>query len=260
LKEGAGVLRREVVLGGSLTFLWAGCGCACFAQEGPQKGCVVDDRLLDGMLGAQQSGWSFDINRDPVFGGSGDKDFDRALANTLARLCDMFTVLPGFAFFNEDQGPNAFASPSRRLKRVDGSVVFGQQLLGKLMAATEHPAGGVAAVCAHEFGHVLQYKRGLHRTLIAADGRVKRLELHADYLAGYFSGRRKLENPVFPAAVFANTQFNAGDNMLSHPQHHGTPEERGRAVVEGFKAAFHGKQSFDEAVASGVSYVGTLPP
>ena len=249
--------KRETVLGGALTLIWGSFPCDCSAQE-PQRGCTLDDAALDRKLGSKQDSWSFDINSDPVFGGSGDRQFDEALAHTLSRLCDLFAILPGFAFFNEDAGPNAFASPSQRLKRSDGSVVFGQQMLKKLMASPEHPAAGVAAVCAHEFGHILQYKRGIPNQLIGADRRVKRLELHADYLAGYFAGTRKRDNKDFPAAVFANTQFVNGDNMIQHPQHHGTPEERGQAVVEGFKTAFQSKLDINAAVTSGIAYVRSL--
>ncbi|WP_244633373.1 metalloprotease [Methylobacterium radiotolerans] len=233
--------------------------CAC-AQLQSGYGCYIDDAKLANGINGDESVWSFDLNRDPLSGGSGNRDLDQALAQTLSRICDTFDVLPGFAFFNEDQGPNAFASPSKRLKKADGSVVFGQQLLSKLLSAPEHPAAGIAAVCAHEFGHILQYKLNLTPRLIGADRRVKRLELHADYLAGYFSGRRKIDKPDFPAAVFANTQFAAGDNMLNNPQHHGTPEERGQAVVAGFKAAFNERKNLSDAISSGIQYVSTVTP
>ena len=253
------MLRRDCVIGGALFALpkLGGCQCA-FAQES-QRGCYVSDPTLRAKLGNETSGWAFNLDRDPVFGGSGDKDFDQALAHTLSRLSDLFAVLPGFAFFNEDQGPNAFASPSQRLRRSDGSVVFGQQLLRKLMSASEHPAARVAAVCAHEFGHIVQYKRGIDRILVGADQRVKRLELHADYLAGYFAGTRRLARSDFPAAVFADAQFNAGDNMVSNPNHHGTAQERGAAVSAGYIAAFRDKKTFDDAISAGIDYVRSVP-
>jgi predicted metalloprotease len=90
-----------------------------------------------------------------------------------------------------------------------------------------------AAVCAHEFGHVVQYRLGLARQLAMPNGEVKRLELHADFLAGYFAGRRKLENSGFPAAAFAATQDRFGDIAFNAPDHHGTSRERGAAVVAG---------------------------
>ncbi len=235
--------RRDLIIGGVTLASHPFWGCTCGSAQEPQRGCYVSDDALRQKLGVTDSGWSFNLETDPTFGGSGDKDFDRALAQTLSRLTDLFSILPGFAFFNEDEGPNAFASPSQRLGRGDGSVVFGQQLLKKLMSATEYPAARVAAVCAHEFGHIVQFKRGIDRVLVGADRRVKRLELHADYLTGYFAGTRRLAWNDFPAAVFADAQFNAGDNMTSHPNHHGTARERGEAVSAGYFAAYRDKEN-----------------
>ena len=141
-----------------------------------------------------------------------------ALAITLAKLSDLLGILPGFAFFNEGTGgQNAFASRSRRLGRDDGSVVFGQVMFGKLMQSQDSPELGVAAVCSHEFGHILQFKMDLQNRLVGPDGRVKRLELHADYLAGYFAGLRKRERADFPAAIFAQTQYDFGDTAYAEP-------------------------------------------
>lgn len=251
--------RRDLIIGGGILAsrpFWA---CACASAQEPQRGCYVSDGSLRQKLGSNNSSWSFDLNTDPTFGGSGNKEFDQALAQTLYRLTDLFSILPGFAFFNEDQGPNAFASPSKRLHRSDGSVVFGQQLLKKLMGFAEHPAARVAAVCAHEFGHIVQYKRGIDRVLVGTDGRVKQLELHADYLAGYFAGTRRLARSDFPASTFADAQFNAGDNMISHPDHHGTGEERGEAVSAGYFAAYRHKKTFEDAITAGIDYVKALP-
>lgn len=253
------MLRRNILAGGITFAIHHSVVCMCASAQVPQRGCYVSDESLRQKIGAESSGWAFNINTDPTFGGSGDKIFDQALAQTLSRLCDTFSVLPGFAFFNEDQGPNAFASRSQRLRRSDGSVVFGQQLLKKLMGASEHPAARVAAVCAHEFGHIVQQKRGIEEILVGNDERVKRLELHADYLAGYFAGTRRLARNDYPAAVFADAQFNAGDNMINHPDHHGTGQERGAAVSAGYLAAYRDKKTFEDALTAGINYVKTIP-
>jgi hypothetical protein len=247
--------RREV-LGGLLTigFIPA---CAC-AQSG-SFGCVVSDQRLAGMLGSRPAAFAFNIDNDAVENGSGNKDFDRALAITLAKLSDLLNVLPGFAFFSEGtDGPNAFASSSRRLGRDDGSVAFGKVMFGKLMQSRDNPELGVAAVCSHEFGHILQFKTDLRRRLVGADGRVKRLELHADYLAGYFAGLRKKERPDFPAAIFAQTQYNFGDTLYAEIDHHGTPDERGQAVVGGFQAAYRDGKSLSVAIEEGIRFVGAI--
>jgi hypothetical protein len=190
------------------------------------------------------------------FHGSGDPLFDRALAVTLLKISDLFSVLPGFAF-SERINLNAFASRNTALGR-DGSVVVGNPLYREIIGRREHPEVGVVAICAHEFGHIVQYKRGIDTRLIG-DNSVKRLELHADFLAGYFAGRRKLEMPGFPAAVFATTQYSFGDNNYGDPNHHGTGKERGDAVVAGFDSAYRAHESFDSAVETGVRYARQVP-
>jgi hypothetical protein len=185
--------------------------------------------------------------------GSGDPAFDRALAVSLLKIGDAFSVLPGFAF-SERVNLNAFASTNTALGRADGSVVFGNPLFREIMSRRENPEVGIVAVCAHEFGHIAQYKHGIDKTLVV-NGRVKRLELHADFLAGYFAGLRKLEMPEFPAAIFATTQYGFGDSNYGDPQHHGTSAERGQAVVAGFDAGYRARDSLVTALETGVRYV-----
>jgi len=247
--------RRELVLGGLVTIV---CGCGCAHSRVVPPGCVTDDTAIRGLVG--NAPHSFDINSGPLESGSGDRDFDRALAISLSKLCDIFGVLPGFAFFDDsDVGGrgNAFASRSQRLGRADGSVVFGKKLLHNLLQQ-EQGAAAVIGVCAHEFGHIAQFKRRVRDNMVV-DGKIKRLELHADYLAGYFAGRRKLEKNDFPAAVIAHTQWVGGDFNTWKPTHHGTPEERGQAVVEGFQAAFPDPKPFDRAFNDGMTFVTRFP-
>jgi hypothetical protein len=246
--------RREMVIGGLLTAI---CGCGRAHGGGRTPGCMVDDEAVQGMLGDAPRNFGFSIEKDPLANGSGDRELDRALAVNLARLCDMFGVLPGFAFYDDSDAPNAFASTSKRLGRADGTVVFGKTLLRQSLQK-EHGDAVMIGICAHEFGHVAGNKRGANSKLIV-NGKVKRFELHADYLAGYFAGRRKLEKSDFPSAVIALGQFSVGDTEFSAPDHHGTPEERGQAVVEGFQAAYRDRKTFDRAFNDGVSYVSRIP-
>lgn len=195
---------------------------------------------------------------EPMIPRSGDKDFDLALAQTLAKISATLGVLPGFAYYDDYDGKNAYATPMVRLNNADGTVLFGQRMLGLLLSGGESPEVSVAAVCAHEFGHILQYKRGLHHIVGAGQPTVKRIELQADFFAGYFAGIRKRDRPNFPAAVFATTQYSFGDNMINHPSHHGTHEERGAAIVKGFEVAFSLKRNLSEAIQISTNYVTQL--
>ncbi|TFW33161.1 metalloprotease [Massilia horti] len=189
---------------------------------------------------------------------SGDRDFDLALAHTLAAVSEKLEALPSFAYYDDYDGANAYATPKVRMNNADGTVLFGQRLLSRLMSGTESPEVAVAAVCAHEFGHILQFKRGLDRVVGVGQPTVKRVELQADFFAGYFAGARKLERPNFPAAVFAMTQHSFGDNMVNHPGHHGTSEERGAAIAKGFEAAYREKCTLAQAIQISTNYVAGL--
>jgi hypothetical protein len=200
----------------------------------------------------------YETGHEPMILSSGDKDFDAALAISLSRISDAFSVLPGFAYYDDYDGANAYASEVARLKNADGTVLFGTRLLKRLLALPESPDAAVAAVCAHEFGHILQYKQKLQRRVNEGQTTIKRVELQADFFAGYFAGLRKLERPDFPAAVFALTQYNSGDAMINDQDHHGTPDERGAAISQGFETAYRKRLPLSEAIETSVAYVTRL--
>jgi hypothetical protein len=193
---------------------------------------------------------------EPIIASSGDREFDYALARTLSRIADTFQVLPGFAYFDDFEGANDYATAIARLKRADGTVLFGQRCLKATLAQPDNPDVGVTSICAHEFAHILQLKLNLRKKILEGQTTVKRLELHADYLAGYYAGTWKLKKPDYPAAVFATTQFDWGDRRVDNPKHHGTPDERAAAVVRGFEIAAQSVRGG----ADGVNYVSTLWP
>jgi hypothetical protein len=253
------ITRRDVALGGLLSIGWlaAPCGCAAQAAAAPHGfGCMVAEDEAEKVFSQSSGAQPFGPSNPPTIVESGDRELDYALAQTLSRLTDTFNVLPGFAYYDDTGAPNAKATNWRMFGRGDGTVFFGRKLLERCMKAREHPDVAVSAICAHEFGHIAQYKYGLAKRLKDGQPTVKRNELHADFLAGFFAGVRKLERPTFPAAVFATTQYAAGDYGTENPKHHGTPDERAAAIVKGFETAFRDRRSATEALQIGMKYVG----
>lgn len=256
--------RREIVQGGLLTLVF-GTGsmssCLCRAQPPGARhdyGCVLSPDEATLFMNERTDTRLYISGNEPMIPRSGDRDFDLALAHMLAAVSEKLEALPGFAYFDDYDGANAYATPTVRMTNADGTVLFGQRLLSRLMSGPESPEVAVAAVCAHEFGHILQFKRGLDREIGADQPTVKRVELQADFFAGYFAGARKLERPNFPAAVFAMTQHSFGDNMVNHPSHHGTSEERGAAIVKGFEVAYREKRTLAQAIQISTNYVAGL--
>lgn len=264
--------RREIVLGGAAVLLWEpGPSGLCSPQSSRQRhnptyGCWLPHTETGQFFATASESRLYVTGDEPMIPQSGDREFDYALAQTLAKISDTFDVAPGFAYYDDYDVPNAYATDesrpisygANRYKGADGTVLFGKSLLQLCLEGNDHPELSVACICAHEFGHILQYKRGLAEQIGAGQKTRKRVELHADFLAGYFGGVRKLERPSFPAAVFAVTQYTWGDNDIHSPQHHGTHEERAAAIVRGFEVAFKERRSLSEAIQISIEYAETL--
>ena len=247
--------RRETVLGGALTLVWNSCACAQAGLRGRRSfGCMLDPGEAEPFLATATEPQLFDgLQSAKRFLNSGNRDFDYAFAQTLSRLTDVFGVLPGFCYYDDHDGENAWATPDTKMKRADGTVLYGKRYLATCLAALESPEAVVSAVCAHEFGHIVQYNKKLDVRLKQGQPNVKRLELHADFFAGYFAGTRKLQKPDYPAAVFATHRYARGD-FSTDTDHHGTPEERAAAVVRGFETAYRERRNFADAIQIGVNY------
>jgi hypothetical protein len=264
-------LRREVVLGGLLTILTASSEACCqpLLPAPRLRGCMIPDDLAARFFASSSDQQIFLTGDELMRDGSGDRDFDFALAHTLVKIGAALDVLPGFAYYDDRSSPAAFATKETLLQRadrtkVDGTVLFGLRLLRQTRVELESPEVAVTAVCAHEFGHILQAKCGLYDrksslygALVKGQETKKRIELHADFLAGYFACIRKREKPDFPAAIFPVKLGSMGDNDFNDPEHHGTPAERAAAAVQGFKVAYQERRGVLDAVRSGIQYVSS---
>ena len=246
---------RRTLLGGGL----AACACPCLAAPARKilsPGCVLVESESEQLypIGTATASAQATRGNEAIIARSGDQ----ALAQTLVKLAKALDVSPGFAFYDDSDGFNAYATKLVRLNGADGTVLFGQGFLRHLMRGKESPDVAVTAVCAHEFGHILQFKHNLATRVRNGDKTVKRTELQADFFAGYFAGLRKKERPNYPAAVGALAQYNVGDNRVNSPQHHGTREERGAAFVRGYEVAYRDSKPLGEAIQISINYASRL--
>src|SRR5258708_40026120 len=97
----------------------------------------------------------------------------------------------------------------------DGTVIIGDNCFKTLKVKADQIAA-IAAVCAHEVGHLLQYKYVYSQldVLRIRDRSVVRFELHADYVCGYYAAIRKLTQPYYEAVIHPLTQLNFEDDMF----------------------------------------------
>ena len=222
------------------------CGAACLLRHGiahsqPSSdsavlsktyGCHLPLRAAASYVGKAEGAKLILTGHEDLVSHSASIMFDYAFAQTLARLCQAFQVRPGFSYYREpsEDPQNAYATEQRIISESDGTVLFGLNMLGALLARSQNGPVSVIAVAAHEFGHIVALKRGFQSQLAPDATHPFRSEQFADYMSGYFSGIRRRNNPNFPASDFAMTfRDMAGTSQGTH----GTREERGEAIARG---------------------------
>jgi hypothetical protein len=252
-------------------FLQASAACACglylpAAAHGQPaslrevKGCRLTSRdqgLLSGR--GLKLGASFEEVAET--GGrrtTGSPEMDRALDRAIKRLADTFGVFPGFGFFNDEPYKNAYALDYTlpELPHTKGTVVYGDLMFSYLMGVD--PTGtAVMWVMAHEFAHIWLYSTGdLGKLGPEGEPRsTKRMELHADYLAGFYVGQRQRANRSISLYKTGSEIWKIGDKNYDDPAHHGTAPERLAAAESGFKISFLQGRDASYAYSAGLDYV-----
>lgn len=176
---------------------------------------------------------------------SGVPSVDMAFQNEGLALVNVFGVSPRGFFFDDRSAPNAYATgevvhPSG----PDGTIVFGLALLQGELARDGGIGLSVPAIMAHEFAHLVQFKRGVEIPTV-------QMELQADFMAGWYLGLRGryVYTDVRPAF---QAFFQIGDYDFNNPNHHGTPQQRLAAIQAGFSSS---NLSFEQAFRRGLEFV-----
>ncbi len=183
---------------------------------------------------------------------SGNPQLDRAMIAEIRKVDRIFGINPAYSYFY-DGSPQAYATTEQLVDfpGTQGTIVFGLNLVASELNS-EYGGAAVAGIAAHEGGHIYQFFR-LGRDLLARlrnRPTTREFDLHADFMAGYyFAATGRTERSL---VVFAESLFAKGDYMYNHPQHHGTPDERVRAMRAGYR---HGDLSVEEAARRGVRHV-----
>ncbi len=226
------------------------------ASDAPAAGCHLMTPV--GRLGVGSGNVVPTLQADQkLITSSGDVDLDHYLGRALLRLAEQFEVYPGFGFFDDSNAENAFASPETKISKTSGTVIFGVNLFRDTLQSFQDQGIAVIAVCAHEFGHIYQYKSGFYDKLTTNLGlkTVKLAELHADYLAGFFLAGRKAAYPSLDLQGAGALFEKLGDTEFNNPEHHGTPALRVTSIEAGFKFGRKSQQEILVAAAAGGEFV-----
>lgn len=186
---------------------------------------------------------------------SGNERLDRAMGVMLADLASKLKVRPGFAYLDDGDAPNAFALDENWLPATRGTVLFGRNLLLSSLSRSRHGDMLVMGICAHEFGHIVQYDHDLIERLGKRQATSRRVELHADFLSGYYVGRRDVDYSQQQMIDLGRAWEELGDNHFTNPDHHGTSRERIAAIEAGYLMATQHKVGIQEAIQAGLYYL-----
>lgn len=169
-------------------------------------------------------------------GGTGSNSLDAGIQIDILELQKVFGVAAKMFLLQETNGANAFAL-NRPVPQVlqqfqmpaqaspDGMVFFGLKLMRAEYSSEFGTGYAIPSIIGHEYAHVLQYKLGFPL-------RGKWQELHADYLAGWYTAHRSRYVPQNIAESMLSF-FKKGDYDFNSQGHHGTPQERQEAFVAG---------------------------
>ncbi|HNP84039.1 MAG TPA: hypothetical protein PKN47_21440 [Nitrospira sp.] len=193
---------------------------------------------------------NIDLTRFRARSSTGKKNLDRALISEMRNILQVMPVNPGIRIIDDLEGPNAFAIDRTLLRGTRGTVLFGIKLITSELVA-KHGGYAVAGIAAHECAHVYQFFSNVGQQLVQQRS-AKRMELHADFLAGFYLGTDKTDEKKI--RVFARSLYGKGDFDFNNPAHHGTPDERVNAMMRGYELALSGR-SFEDASREGVNYV-----
>ncbi|MGI8495682.1 MAG: hypothetical protein ACR2L1_10290, partial [Pyrinomonadaceae bacterium] len=112
----------------------------------------------------------------------------------------------------------------------DGMIFFGIDLIRSQYNFFSKRGYAIPSIMSHEYAHLLQFKLNF-------PFRGRWQELHADFMAGWYTARRSRYAPQ-NVRESMTTFFDNGDYDFNSSQHHGSPEEREEAFMAGARLNF----------------------
>ena len=230
-----------------------------FPQTQSRKTISVNQISTYGCARAHLSGENPDDVPIQISNSTGNRNTDTAVSIDITELDKQFNVyVPVYfelsdvknAYFTTEKYPELImADKGVADQPYNGSVVLS---MGLWNDETVKNAGfALPAVIAHEFAHAMQHKFNFPA------GGTKWAELHADYMAGWFTGHRG--RFVFQNdSLILKSFFDKGDFEFFSEDHHGTPQERANAFYYGYLLNRQNGVAFGtHAYQYGVQYLNT---
>lgn len=186
---------------------------------------------------------------------TGEEILDAQLSMEANRLAHVFEVRPGLMILKapHSYSINALAVSHSYVKGYKDTVMLGYDLVIDELRENRRGWGGitVAGYMAHEFAHIYQFNTPYSKRLEQLADTVEPSELHADFLAGYHLGLKRRSGESMDIGAFMDGAYLVGRFDFKSKNHHGAPNERRRAVREGYRTGIEGHQPVSVAAEIG---------
>ncbi|MCD8539495.1 MAG: hypothetical protein LRY55_06770 [Leadbetterella sp.] len=192
---------------------------------------------------------------------TGNADMDNAIRREVGILRNSFDINCAVWLFDDEDSPNADASNRiTDYMKPDGTIRLGYNMMQKQLGYSNW-GGTIPFILAHEFGHVKAFKNNWN--FRGDDYTVKKDELFADFCAGlYMWDRQFFLTTDIQSTIRAFIDL--GDTEFTNRNHHGTPEERMKALIAGyhylriFRQQNPGKRFTDEDLYDGFVHYASI--
>ena len=147
-------------------------------------------------------------------------DLEVGIASILDTINRLTALRVSLEFYKDGVWQNAMATVQDTPRDSDGRVLVGWSFVKRIIKM-QGGAYFLVGVIAHECAHILQLQMSLCESLLCS-GRVIKVELHADFLAGAILSKSKATLPTLDESILVDQWRNIGDTDYGDYNHHGT--------------------------------------
>ncbi len=163
------------------------------------------------------------VTKGQLLSTTGSSKLDNILYTESSNMKNTFEInIPVYAV-DDTESPNCTFRPSASI------ITMGKTMMLDEIVET-NGTNSIISIMAHEFGHAIQHKYNLN---VNSDWIGKYPELHADFMAGWYMGKKKYLSSQEVLQI-GKSFYEMGDYDYFNLQHHGTKDERLFAFYSGF--------------------------
>ena len=159
-----------------------GLACTCCGTSRSLATTLITDVLC-----ATRTGSGLEVGT--LLKTTGNPELDKSLISEMLMQSAFYGYRPAFVLYSG--GEKNAAAVNKTLPdypQTDGTILYNIDMLREQLSVSRWGGSILAGVIAHEVAHIYQYHNDYYSRLLGLDHTVKFIELHADFLSGFYMG------------------------------------------------------------------------